>query len=182
MLPQNPPKRAKVVLCSFHRSHREICIRNRQLSETKFLDDFWGPLPLLAPCFTADSGPKCPGKCPPKTGECPKSVLRVSPSVETCPEHSGNTSYRDPPAGPTGLILTRFRPDSDLGPNQVDIRSKSGPNQVRAEGIGAGGVGPPGSGPVAPGKVFTLLVISHKAGEDKGFHQLTPPKRFSQAR
>ena len=26
--------------CSFHRSHREICTRNRQLSETKSLDDF----------------------------------------------------------------------------------------------------------------------------------------------
>ena len=33
----------------FHRSHREICTRNRPLSETKFLDDFLGPLPLLAP-------------------------------------------------------------------------------------------------------------------------------------
>ena len=34
-----PPKRAKMVLCSFHRSHREICTRNRPLSETKFLND-----------------------------------------------------------------------------------------------------------------------------------------------
>ena len=38
-----------MVLCSFHRSDREICTRNRPLSETKFLDDFWGPLPLPAP-------------------------------------------------------------------------------------------------------------------------------------
>ena len=37
------PKRVKMVLCSFHRSHREVCTRNRPLSETKFLDDFWGP-------------------------------------------------------------------------------------------------------------------------------------------
>ena len=61
-------------------------------------------------------------------------------------------SYRDPPqpdlphlapTPPPGphldLISTRFRPDFDLksaflGPNQVDIGSKSGPNQVRAEG------------------------------------------------
>ena len=50
------PKRAKIVLCSFRRSHREICTRNRLLSETKFPDDFWGPLlsrPLL---FTAEFG------------------------------------------------------------------------------------------------------------------------------
>ena len=43
------PKRAKTVLCPFHRSHREICTRNRPVSETKFLDDFWGPL-----CFTVE--------------------------------------------------------------------------------------------------------------------------------
>ena len=43
-LPLNPsPKRAKMVLCSFHRSHRQTCTRNRPLSETKLLDDFWGP-------------------------------------------------------------------------------------------------------------------------------------------
>ena len=39
------------------------------------------------------------------------------------------------------------------GPNQVEIRSKSGPNQVWAEGfgwVGAGGVGPAGGVPVAP--------------------------------
>ena len=35
----------------FPRSHREICTRNRPLSETKFLDDFWGPLPRPAPLF-----------------------------------------------------------------------------------------------------------------------------------
>ena len=41
-----------MVLCSFHRSHREICTRNRPpVSETKFLDDSWGPLPLPAPLF-----------------------------------------------------------------------------------------------------------------------------------
>ena len=38
-----------MVLCPFHRSHREICTRNRPVSETKFLDDFWGPLSLPAP-------------------------------------------------------------------------------------------------------------------------------------
>ena len=42
-------KRAEKVLCPFHRSHREICTRNRLISETKFLDDFWGPLSLPAP-------------------------------------------------------------------------------------------------------------------------------------
>ena len=44
-------KRAKMVLCPFYRSHREICTRNRTVSETKFLDDFWGPLSLPAPLF-----------------------------------------------------------------------------------------------------------------------------------
>ena len=42
-------KRAKMVLCPIHRSHREICTRNRPVSETKFLGDFWGPLSLPAP-------------------------------------------------------------------------------------------------------------------------------------
>ena len=59
---------------------------------------------------------------------------------------------------------TRFRPDSDLkrvisGPNQVEIKSKSGPKQVRAEGfswVGAGGVGPGGRIPVAPRKVSKI--------------------------
>ena len=39
------------------------------------------------------------------------------------------------------------------GPNQVEIGSKSSPNEVRAEGfswVGAGGVGPGGRVPVAP--------------------------------
>ena len=42
-------KRAKMVLCPFHRSHREISTRDRPVSETKFLDAFWGPLSLPAP-------------------------------------------------------------------------------------------------------------------------------------
>ena len=41
-------KEAKMVLCSFHRSHSEICTRNWPLSETKFLDKFSpGPFVLL---------------------------------------------------------------------------------------------------------------------------------------
>ena len=40
-----------MVLCPFHRSHREICTRNRPVSETTFLDDFSGPLSLPAPLF-----------------------------------------------------------------------------------------------------------------------------------
>ena len=49
-----------------------------------------------------------------------------------------------PFSGPD-FCVTRFS-----GPNQVEIRSKSGPNQVRAEGfswVGAGGVGQVGGGP-----------------------------------
>ena len=42
-------KRSKMVLSPFHRSHREICTRNRPVSEMKFPDDFWGPLSLPAP-------------------------------------------------------------------------------------------------------------------------------------
>ena len=37
--------------------------------------------------------------------------------------------------------LTKF-----VSKNQVEIGSKSGPNQVRAEGVGARGVGPAGGG------------------------------------
>ena len=54
-------RRAKMVLCPFHRSHREICTQNRPVSETKFLDDFWGapsspgPFSLL---LTSPEGPK----------------------------------------------------------------------------------------------------------------------------
>ena len=52
---------------------------------------------------------------------------------------------------------TRFRPDLDL--KRFQIKSKSGPNQVRAEGfgwVGAGEVGSAGGVPVAPRKVSTL--------------------------
>ena len=44
-------KRAKMLLCPFRRSHREICTRNRPVCETKFLDDFCRPLSLPAPLF-----------------------------------------------------------------------------------------------------------------------------------
>ena len=47
----------------------------------------------------------------------------------------------------TLLVLAEKSPFS--GPNQVEIGSKSGPNQVWAEGfgrVGAGGVGPGGGG------------------------------------
>ena len=58
------PKRAKMVLCSFHTSHREICTRNRPLSETKFLDGFWG---LSRPhCLAADLCASFGGKRTPK--------------------------------------------------------------------------------------------------------------------
>ena len=84
-------------------------------------------------------------------------------------------SYKDPPTRtyPSGtnpaeplrpdLIRTRFRPDSDLktpfsGLNQVEIGSKSGPNQVWAEGfgwVGAGGAGPAGeAGAVCNGCIW----------------------------
>ena len=41
----------KVVLCPFHRSRREICTPNRPVSETNFLDDFWGPF-LFQPLYS----------------------------------------------------------------------------------------------------------------------------------
>ena len=44
-------KRAQMALCPFHRSHGDFCARNRPVSETKFLDDFWGPLSLPDPLF-----------------------------------------------------------------------------------------------------------------------------------
>ena len=37
-----------------HPGYCEICARNRPLSETKFLDDFWGPFLSQPLCFTAD--------------------------------------------------------------------------------------------------------------------------------
>ena len=43
--------RVKMVLCPFHKSHREIRTQNRPVSETKSLDDFWIPLSLPAPLF-----------------------------------------------------------------------------------------------------------------------------------
>ena len=55
-------RRAKMVLCPFPRSHREICTRNRPVSETKFLDDLWqgapfppGPFVLLLTMGNAQS-------------------------------------------------------------------------------------------------------------------------------
>ena len=74
-----------------------------------------------------------------------QGALTTSPgnsSIETFrgatgPLAAGPTSLAPtPPPGPDlDLILTRFRPDFDLKlPFQVRIRSKSGPNQVRAEG------------------------------------------------
>ena len=44
-------KGPKMVLCPCRRSHREICTRNRPVSETHFLDDFWWPLSLPGPLF-----------------------------------------------------------------------------------------------------------------------------------
>ena len=37
--------------CLFHRSYREIRIRNRPISETKFLDDLWGPFSSRPLCL-----------------------------------------------------------------------------------------------------------------------------------
>ena len=65
------------------------------------------------------------------------------------------------------MRTTKSRPDLDLkrrisGPNQVEIRSTSGPNQVWgggcSEGAGAGEVGPTDS--VAPQKVSTLVCVN----------------------
>ena len=75
------------------------------------------------------------------------------------------TSVETSPRPDLDLILSRFRPDSDLkspfsGPNQVEIRSKSGPNQVWREVFGSGR-GRRGrsdwSGSVAPRKVSRLV-------------------------
>ena len=72
------PKRAKMLLCSFYRSYREICTRNRPLSETKFLDDFWGPLPLPAPLFY-----------------CSFEVARVDVSCSLCGDLSASLATGD---------------------------------------------------------------------------------------
>ena len=55
IVPKSFSKRAKMVLCSFHRSHGEICTRNRPVSETKFLLMISGGPFLSRPlCFTND--------------------------------------------------------------------------------------------------------------------------------
>ena len=51
-LPQNPaPKKGQNGALRLPWSRREICTRNPPVSETKFLDDFWGSLSLPAPLF-----------------------------------------------------------------------------------------------------------------------------------
>ena len=48
-------RRAKMVLCSSHRSHREICTRNRPVSEINFWMISGGPFLSWPPfCFTAE--------------------------------------------------------------------------------------------------------------------------------
>ena len=71
ILPQNPsPKKGHfMVLCSVRRSHREICTPNWPLSETKFLHDFWGPLPLNEP--VSNSPPNTRGQ----GGQCCASAV-----------------------------------------------------------------------------------------------------------
>ena len=46
-------KSAKMVLCPFQRSHREICTRNRPVSETKFWMISGGPFLSRPLCFIA---------------------------------------------------------------------------------------------------------------------------------
>ena len=95
------------------------------------------------------------------------------------------TSARSTPLAPTppntsppppDLIRTRFWPDSNLnqtrkgrisGPNQVEIRSKSGLNQVWGKVFGGvrGWEGRSGwNGSVAPRKVSTLTFFLHMRG------------------
>ena len=62
---------------------------------------------------------------------------------------------------------------------QVQIRSKSGPNQVRAEGfswVGAGGVGPGGRVPVAPRKVSSIRADFGEGDEDSNFSVFRAPQ------
>ena len=82
------PKRAKMVLCSFHRSDRKICTRNRPLSETNFLDDFWGPLPLPAPlfhCLILWVERMLHGQKAPQCSETPMFSASCAPSERNCP-------------------------------------------------------------------------------------------------
>ena len=53
------PKRAKMVLCSFHRSHREIRTRNRPFSETKFLGAPSSPGPFVSLLIKGAQTMKC---------------------------------------------------------------------------------------------------------------------------
>ena len=82
------PPPTKNVLCSFHRSHREICTRNRPLSETNFLDDFWGQLPQPAPWFYCWFCPIFPGSIlarGPKLALCQASELQQMKFLPFCP-------------------------------------------------------------------------------------------------
>ena len=63
------------------------------------------------------------------TGYSPKILLLKRAKMVLCPFHRIETfrrSYRDPPAGPTPLAPTQL--------NQVEIGSKSGPNQSGRRG------------------------------------------------
>ena len=63
------------------------------------------------------------------------------------------------------------------GPNQVEVGSKSGPHQVRAEGfswVGAGGVGPGGRVPLAPRKVSTANYCP------QNFYVMANPMKYTQ--
>ena len=92
-------KRANMVFCPFHRSHREICTRNRPLSETKFLDDLWRPLSLPAPLFY------CRGKEKDQTPSGPLVSLFFAPVQ-------------------LGAVFIRFSisPMSDLWPSSMPYR------------------------------------------------------------
>ena len=136
------------------------------------------PLPHMSTSSSPEHaiwGPQepSPGKCRKIPGN---SGLEAGLPVRQCRTETFPEELQGPPSRthPSGtdppeplcpdLIRTRFRPDFDLirvisGPNQVETRSKWGPNQVWAEGfswVGARGVGPGGRVPVAPRKVSSV--------------------------
>ena len=72
-----------MVFCPFHRGHREICTRNRPVSETKFLDDFFRPLSLPAPLVFDTKYDRA--KVPPYNGNDPPPAPRTLKALQLPP-------------------------------------------------------------------------------------------------
>ena len=138
-----------------HESNFESCSENGLLTPTAWTEH--RSRTQTSGWIFHESPPDVPQKIPGGVG-CPEVLEQVCPQkkrvLRGAPEPSQQPAGPTPPA-PTldsDLIFTWFRPDSGpkrgiSGPNQVQIRSKSGPKQKRCgkrclERVGGRGIGP----------------------------------------